>query len=284
MKKFLQLISFFLVTCYFSLGAKSYHFYIQFTDKNNSPYSLSNPSEYLSERALARRAHFNIPVDSTDLPVNPSYVNQLKNNGLHVHAITKWLNGVTVLLSDSLQINAAQGFSFVKSIEFTGYNFESVVMPAPRKAPATTYNYGEAFQQIDQLNGQVLHQMGYSGEGIYIAVIDAGFYGANTNPGFKKMRDEGRLLGAKDFVNPQSNIFAEHSHGASVLSAMGSELDGTHVGTAPKASYLLLRTETTNGEYLYEPDLWISAAEYADSIGVDITTTSLGYNILTIRQ
>lgn len=280
MKKAFARIYFLIVAACFSgnINAAGYFFYIQLTDKNNSPYSLSNPSAYLSERAIERRAFFNIPVDSTDLPVNPQYINQLTDKGLGVYATTKWLNGVTVLLKDSAQIEYAKSFSFVKSVQYTGKTYEnSTVLPAPSKVNTADYNYGEAFQQISQLNGHALHQNGFLGENIHIAVIDAGFRSVNTNPGFQLMRNEGRLLGTKDFVNPLSDIFAEDSHGAFSLSAMASEIDGTHVGTAPKASYLLLRTEATIGEYLYEPDLWISAMEYADSLGVDVSTTSLGY-------
>lgn len=280
MKKAFSFISFLVFTAFFAgnINAVGYYFYIQLTDKNNSPHSLSNPSEYLSARALERRAFFNIPVDSTDLPVNPQYIKQLSDQGLSVYASSKWLNGVTVLLRDSAQIALAKSFPFVKSVQYTGKTYENpAVHPAPSKVKAADFDYGEALQQISQLNGQALHQNAFSGENIHIAVIDAGFNSVNTNPAFQNMRSEGRLLGTKDYINPQSNIYAEDLHGAFSLSTMAAEINGIYVGTAPKSSYLLLRTEAAEGEYLYEPDLWISATEYADSLGIDVTTTSLGY-------
>lgn len=280
MKKLVFLISLLLFSIAFSVSAQSYFYYVQLKDKNGSPYSLNRPSEFLSERALTRRAHFNIPLDSTDLPVNPHYINQLKQIGAHVHATTKWLNGVTVLLSDSSKIESVKKLDFVDFVQFTGLTNE--VVPAPnniKRTKASHYEYGTATTQINQLNGQFLHQQGYLGENIHIAVIDAGFMNVDSNPIFNLLFSENRLLSTKDFVNPFSNIYAEHIHGAYVLSTMAAEVDGTFVGTAPKASYHLLRTEADAGEYLYEPDLWISAIEYADSAGVDLATTSLGYRV-----
>lgn len=267
-----------LFLLYGKLSATGYCFYIQFTDKNNSPYTLSNPAEYLSARAIERRAFFNIPIDSTDMPVNPQYVKQLADKGLPVFATTKWLNGVTVVLNDSAQIEQAKSLPFVKYIQYTGILPEtSNAFPAPSKIKTAEYNYGDAEQQINLHNGKFLHQNGYSGENIHIAIFDTGFNGVNTNPAFQRMQDEGRLIDTKDFVNPLSDIFAENMHGALALSTMAAEIDNVYVGTAPKASYLLIRTESVEGEYLYEPDLWISGAEYADSLGVDVMTTSLGY-------
>lgn len=273
----LLLVSFAVLILTSKIEAAGFYFYIQFSDKNNSPYTLSNPSEYLSERAIKRRAFFNIPIDSTDLPVNPQYLSELKDRGFEIRGITKWLNGVTVLAQDSNSINSVMSLAYVKSFQYTGKDLEDKILNSPRKAKAADFNYGEAASQIDQLNGRFLHQQGFSGEDIWIAAIDAGFENVNTNPAFQLLRDEGRLISTKDFVNPQSDIFKEDSHGAFCLSTMASEMDGKHVGTAPKASYVLLRSEAEKGEYLYEPDLWISASEYADSIGVDVTTTSLGY-------
>ncbi|MFV0392719.1 MAG: S8 family serine peptidase [Paludibacteraceae bacterium] len=259
-------------------NAVGYYFYVQLSDKNNSPYSLSNPSEYLSARAIERRAYYNVPIDSTDLPVNPQYISAIESNGLYIHCTTKWLNGITVITNDSSSITPISNLPFVQSVQFTGRTHEHpLALTSPSKVRNTYYDYGVAFDQINQLNGRILHENGYLGENIHIAVLDAGFYGADTNPAFQLMRQDGRLLGTKDFVNPASNIFAEDGHGALVLSSLATEMNGTHVGTAPKASYLLIRTEAAIGEYLCEPDFWISGIEYADSAGVDLATTSLGY-------
>lgn len=278
MKIKLSILIVVLSLLYGKLGATDYCFYIQLTDKNNSPYTLSNPADYLSVRAIERRAFFNIPIDSTDLPVNPQYVTQLANKGLQVFATTKWLNGVTVVLNDSTQIEQAKSLPFVKSVQYTGLLPDNKnLSPAPSKTKTAEYNYGDAEQQINLHNGKYLHQNGYTGENIHIAIFDTGFRGVNANPAFKLLRDEGRLIDTKDFVNPQSDIFTENIHGAFTLSTMAAEINDFYIGTAPKASYLLIKTESFYDEYLFEPDLWISGAEYADSLGVDVMTTSLGY-------
>lgn len=258
--------------------ATGYYFYVQLKDKNDSPFSLSNPDEFLSQRAIERRTYYNVPIDSTDFPVNPQYIKQISDLGIHVHCTTKWLNGATILVKDTAVIASVRMLPFVKFAQYTGITNENPVIPTPQsKIKNTDFDYGIAAAQINQMNGRVLHQNGFSGENIHVAVIDAGFNGVDTNPAFQALRDENRLLDTKDFVNPQSNIYAEDGHGALVLSTMAAEVNGTFVGTAPKASYLLIRTEAVNGEYPCEPDFWVSGIEYADSAGVDLATTSLGY-------
>ncbi len=261
-------------------GNKGYYFYVQLKNKNNSPYSLTEPIAYLSQRAIDRRNYFSIPIDSLDLPVNPSYVNSIKNLGIYVHCRSKWLNGVTILVKDSSIVQQVKSLPFVKKVEFTGIttenqaNYNTLI---PSKSKISTLDYGVSGRQIRQMNGQCLHDAGFLGEGIEIAVIDAGFKNVDVNPGFAYFRDAGRLLGTKDFVNPYSNIYDEHRHGASVLSTMAGKVENNYLGSAPEASYWLLRSEASDGEYLCEPDFWMSAIEYADSVGVDVATTSLGY-------
>ena len=265
-------------------NASSYFFYIQLTDKNNSPYTLNNPSAYLSQRAIERRAFFDIPIDSTDLPVNPNYLQQIRDLGIHIHCTTKWLNGVTVLLADSSKMAQTRTLPFVKFTQFTGItNLNPPSGAMAKRVPANTSNYGTAYSQINQLYGQSLHQAGYTGQGMQIAVIDAGFLNVNSNPFFRKLNLDGRIIGTKDFVDSNSNIYSEHNHGAHVLSTMAADSTATYTGTAPNASYLLIRTEADVGEYLCEPDFWISGIEYADSVGVDLATTSLGYSSFDIE-
>ncbi len=280
MKKIINitLIFLFILVFPYYLNATGYYFYIQLKDKNQSPYSLSNPATFLSERAIARRNFFNIPVDSTDLPINPQYIIQLSKPGIHVHCTSKWLNGVTVLTKDTLFIAQLRQLPFVLKAEFTGFTNENpLALDAPSRVKSEETDYGVAAVQLDQMNGRILHQNGFMGENIHIAVLDAGFKNVDTNPAFSRLRAEGKLLGTRDFVNPASNIFNEDAHGAHVLSTMAADLNGIYVGTAPKASYLLIRTEAATGEYRCEPDFWISGIEYADSAGVDLATTSLGY-------
>jgi len=256
----------------------SYYFYVQFTDKNNTPYSLSSPSEFLSDRAITRRTSFGLTCDSTDLPVNPAYIQQIRNLGIPVHNRSKWMNGVTVLLPDSSIMNQVRILPFVKFVEYTGKLIGPVLAPKKQYPVKSGFNYGIAAGQINQLNGTGLHNEGYRGKGIQIGVIDAGFMNVNINPAFDSLRLQGRLLGIKDIINPNSNIYAEDSHGAMVLSTMTGNLPGQFLGTAPDASYWLIRTEYAPTEYKVETDFWCSGIEFADSAGVDMATSSLGYS------
>lgn len=256
----------------------SYYFYVQFTDKNNSPYSLTIPSEFLSARSIARRTAFGISCDSTDLPVNPSYLSLIENLGIHVHSRSKWMNGATVILSDSSKMSLIRSLPFVKFVEYTGLLKGPALIPtAKTQKTKASFNYGTAASQINQLNGTFLHDQGFRGKGIVIGVIDAGFTNVDINPAFDSLRLQGRLLGTKDIINSKSNIYAEDSHGAMVLSTMTGNLPGQFLGTAPEASYWLIRTEYSPTEYKVETDFWASGIEFADSVGVDVVNSSLGY-------
>lgn len=270
----------FLLLSLFPLKAQetNYYFYVQFTDKNNSPFSLSKSSEFLSERAIARRIAYGLTCDSTDLPVNASYLQQIRNLGIPVHNWSKWMNGATVLLPDSSMMSQVRTLPFVKFVEYTGKLVGPVQAPKRKQSIKTTYDYGIAANQISQLNGTNLHNEGYRGKGIHIGVIDAGFMNVNINPAFDSLRLQGRLLGTKDIIYPNSDIYAEDGHGAMVLSTMTGNLPGQFLGTAPDASFWLIRTEYVPTEYKVETDFWCSGVEFADSVGVDEVTSSLGYS------
>lgn len=276
--KFFALFIIFLFLSSASIHAQtSYYFYVQFSNKNNSPYSLSNPSQYLSDRAIARRTTFGITCDSTDLPVNPSYLQQISNLGIPVHNLSKWMNGATVLLTDSSLMSQVRAFPFVKFVQYTGKLVGAVQVSPKKVSSQINFNYGSAATQINQLNGAFLHDLGFRGKGIQVAVLDAGFINVNINPCFDSLRLQGRLLGTKDIINPNSNIYTEDNHGAMVLSTMTGNLPGQFLGTAPDASYWLIRTEYGPTEYKVETDFWCSGIEYADSVGVDVVNSSLGY-------
>jgi Subtilisin-like serine proteases len=276
-----KLGSLYIVFLFISLAAAqgqiSYYFYVQFSNKNNSSYSLSNPSQFLSARSIARREAFGLTCDSTDLPVNPTYLQQIRNLGIQVHNTSKWMNGATVLLADSGLMSRVRMLPFVKFVEYTGKLDGAVLAPNRKVIDNATFDYGIAATQINQLNGTALHNKGYRGKGIQIGVIDAGFTNVNTNSCFDSLRLQGRLLGTKDIVNPNSNIFAEDTHGAMVLATMTGNLPGQYLGTAPDASFWLIRTEYAATEYKVETDFWASGIEFADSVGVDLVNSSLGY-------
>lgn len=267
-------------------------YFVKFKDKNNSPYSIENPSEFLSQRSIERRTKQGISITTNDLPVNPDYLQQIKNTGASVNFQLKWFNGTVITITNSNQLAAIQSLSFVESTEkiyqsgAKGSELEVDVQdtkPSNRKKQTTDeLNYGNSSTQIKMMNGHILHNNGFMGEGIQIAVLDAGFLNVDTHPAFDSIRTRGRILGTKDFVNPNSNIYEEHYHGMMVLSTMGGYLDGQLIGTAPRAKYWLIRTENADIEQIYEEYCWAAGAEFADSVGADIINTSLGYTTFDV--
>jgi hypothetical protein len=188
------------------------------------------------------------------------------------------MNGVTVKLTDSTKMSLVRALPFVGFVQYTGLLVGPALAPAKKiQENNLSLNYGIAAGQITQLNGTHLHDEGFRGKGIQIGVIDAGYTNVNVNPCFDSLRLQGRLLGTKDIINPTSNIYTEDTHGAMVLSTMTGNMPGQYLGTAPEASYWLIRTEYSATEYKVETDFWCSGIEFADSVGVDVATSSLGY-------
>jgi len=263
-------------------------YWIQFTDRANSPYSVATPSAYLSARSIQRRANQNISVVQNDLPVNPNYYDSIsKVPNVTVINHSKWFNAITIQTTDTNALNTIAALTFVKQTKpVARYNrkksVEEIIKPIPNvnktnPSTYTNYNYGPSLNQIVLIDGKCLHDQGFHGEGMQIAVLDAGFYKVDSLPIFDSLRTNGQILGTWDFVDNDSIVYDSHTHGTMVLSTMGGNVPGMIVGTAPKAKYWLFRTEEGSTEFVIEEDNWVSAAEYADSIGVDILTTSLGY-------
>ncbi len=273
-------IAFVLLVVFMSVyGQTSPHYWVAFTDKQHNSFSLSQPLQFLSQRALDRRQKQGISLDSTDLPVSSFYVDSLKSLGLQITNVSKWLNGVTVVTDDSLLMDTIENLSFVayhqktKPLLFKLHDRKTINVSMTIKST----DYGLGTDQISMLHGNYLHQNGYRGDSMLIAILDAGFYHVNQMHLFDSLRYDNRIIAAYDFVTDDTITYGAHSHGMSVLSTMATNDPGYFVGTAPKASFLLLRSEDANTEYLIEEDNWVTAAEYADSAGADLINTSLGY-------
>ena len=264
------------------------YYWVAFSDKNNSKFSISEPEKYLSERAIQRRIKQNIAIDSLDLPVVANYIDQVIELDAELVHASKWLNGITVKTNaDSFKIDALQ-LSFVKEIQLTKpaeenkNAFNKFYEPADNSAynfNIDTALYGPSAVQVEQLNAHVLHGENFKGQGIHIAVLDGGFLNVDEYTAFDSLRSDNRILGTKDFVDPGVEFYETHYHGMSVLSCMAGNIPGELIGTAPKASYWLIRSEDTDSEYLIEEDNWVVAAEFADSVGVDVINSSLGYSL-----
>ena len=274
-------------------------YFIAFTDKNSSPYSVSRPGEFLTQRAVGRREKQGIAIVENDIPVNQHYVDAIKKFNVGILTRSKWFNGVTVLCPDPAIIDSILLLPFVKRIEkdvffnnVTNYIsnnkfiseevshepfMQDVIPQVTVNNVNQAFNYGASFRQIHMLRGDSLHKMGYRGEGMVIAILDAGFYHADNLRAFDSLITNNQILGTKDFVYPGNNVYNEYEHGMEVLSCMGANLPGELIGTAPKASYWLLRSEDYYSENLIEEYNWVAAAEFADSAGADIINSSLGY-------
>ena len=262
-------------------------YWVQFTDKNDSPYSIDNPEAYLSARALQRRANLGIAIDEYDIPVNPQYLQAVADCGVQLLNPSKWLNGVSVYTTDASTIDAVNALPFVSAVRSCPNNPKAQEMKErwlademkPVASSRATYGYyGGAEDQVKQIKANVLHELGYDGTGMVIAILDGGFIGFEGHSCFDNMREEGRFLGTRDFVFGSTSVYSQSTHGTSCLSTMAAYDPNNMVGTAPKASYYLIHTEDGVTENIIEEYNWVSGAEYADSLGVDLCTTSLGYN------
>ena len=269
-----------------------YRIYLK--DKANSPYSIDNPSAYLSQRAIDKRARFNIPITEQDLPVNPQYKQQILGLDAEMHflAVSKWMNTVTLYCPDSTVVPQIEALPFVDSVMAVGnyvlhdlpvYQTPENPVPLVHNTLSTskeTIDYGEGLPQIALLNGIPLHEEGFRGEGMLIAVIDGGFFGIETISFYQELENSGRFYGhyslMPDFVDTLQSGWSE-VHGTIVTSAMAANTNGEFVGTAPGASYALIHTEWVGSEEIIEEDFWANGAEIADSIGADVVNSSLGY-------
>lgn len=269
------------------LGQSIGYYFVHFTDKNNNTFSISRPEQFLTQRSLDRRAAHDIPITETDLPVTPQYLEGISGTGATLLNATKWLNGVTIETSDSTAINAILQLSYVQSVRLIKkvsgtkkafFQNESIVKNGLKSRLKTgSYNYGYAATQISQIKGTQLHDKGFRGRNMVIAVLDGGFLDVPQQIVFDSLHNESRLLGTKDFVKSGGSVYTASGHGRMVLSCMAADDPGLMIGTAPKASYWLLRTEDVATESVLEEYNWVSGAEFADSVGADIINSSLGY-------
>jgi subtilisin family serine protease len=264
---------------------------IECTDKNHSLYSVSEPQHFLSERALQRRERQGIKVTQADLPVSVVYIDSLKRMGFEVLNWSRWFNSATIRCApEELAKLANIGFikhTSVVQTEFIreeDYTTDTINNKEKDKFKleyevASAY-YGKAAAQIGMMNGQALHERGFRGKGMFIGIIDGGFYKVNELSGFDSLRNSGRLRGFKNLTSDFENPLGNNTHGTNCFSIIAACLPEQMIGSAPDADYLLVRSEETDHELLVEEDNWIAAVEYADSMGVDLITSSLGYTTL----
>lgn len=258
-----------------------YRLYLR--DKVGSDYSLRKPKAFLSAKALQRRERQHLTVDSTDLPLSKRYLKALRSKGFEVIGGSKWNNTALIKVTDTTTLARLSELPFVVRRLQVFVSPDSIDIPMPEKILTEkdkpeytpTSIYGDGQHQIEMLNGIKLHEAGFKGKGMTIAIIDGGFMNANKIPLLEKVH----ILGRRDCVYPyHADLDSLLDHGTMVLSTMAAQSDSLMVGTAPEADYYLLRSEDGTSEQLVEEDYWAQAAELADSLGVDLINSSLGYS------
>ena len=283
---------------------QQYRLRVSFRDKNQNPYTVKRPQEFLSPKAIERRKRLGSKVDEYDLPVTPKYLQALRQNGCTICNVSKWNNTAIVQVSDTACMAQLAQLPFVSAVKcvwigptdvYIGKDADpftlSALLPTNQlpndsleayrrqelvndtaKYSKRHQIYGSGFRQAEMLKADKLHEMGFRGEGMTIAVIDGGFHNADL------VLPEVKILGTRNFVHPGYSVFYEpEDHGTMVLSTIGANQKGRLVGTAPAAQFYLLQSEDGNSEQMVEEDNWCAAVEYADSLGCDVISTSLGY-------
>lgn len=261
-----------------------YKYRIWLKDKGSKvERQLRHPEKFLSERALERRARQGVGVDATDVPVNPKYIAEIESEGLSVILRSKWNNTIVVQCEDTTLLQRIECLPFVKKVEQVAqyrkpvdyYVKERASTPLPAaENPKGKDFYGRGQGHINKLNGVALHDAGYRGKGVVIAVLDGGF---NNQDRIDFVSGE-RILGTKNYVAPDVSVYdMKADHGLTVASCMMANEPNVMVGTAPEAAYWLMVTEDNTSEQPVEEDYWAAAVEFADSVGVDIVNSSLGY-------
>lgn len=283
---------FFIVTaCKFASYSQG-KYLVYFTDKSGTPFTIDKPTEFLSEKSIQRRQKQNITIKGYDLPPSPKYVDSLKKLGFKVWYTSRWFNAAYVYAPDSNLVKyIAPNLSFVNKIQIlkTGADAEDTPSSNLRKQrnakmQVENNDYGASLNQNEQICANEMHKQGYRGEGIDIAVFDGGFSRANQVFFLADLFNENRLLGTYDFVERKTNVYGFSDHGTNVLSCMAGYAKGSLIGTAYKANYYLFRTEDGATEWPIEEANWLIAAEKADSLGVDIINSSLGYTYFDDRN
>ncbi len=295
MKRLQLIFSIFLLTNCTNSYAQFSRYIIQLKDKAGSPFVTTTPSQFLTQRSIDRRTRHNIAVDETDLPVTPAYIDSIHLSGnVTILNVSKWLNQVCILTTDATALNKINSFSFVKAALPIAARIANFTQPVNKKlyapdlpmssmssarpqSPTDYYSYGQSFAQVHLHNAEFLHNHGFRGEGMQLAIMDAGFYHYQSLPTFDSVRNNNQILGTWDFVENEVSVNEDFAHGMNCFSTIAANMPGLFVGTAPKTSFYLFRTEDISSEYPVEEQNFAAAAERADSLGVDVFSVSLGY-------
>jgi subtilisin family serine protease len=276
-----------LPQCLQSLRAEKYCFRVYLNDKG---WHDGPPQGFLSPAAIERRERQGIAIDESDYPISPEYLEALCACGARIVTQGKWFATVVIESSDSSVVSRIEQLPIVKEVRWI-WKGDRIPLPeadpdrtvlSPSFGPSIGFPspYGYADAQIDMLNAKSLHEKGFKGQGMRIAVVDAGFKNVDRMEAFAKTN----IAGAFNLIEPNESVFADDEHGVKTLSCMAANLPQIMVGTAPDATYWLFKSEDNNSEFPIEEDYWAAAVEMADSIGVDLISSSLGYHTFDANE
>jgi subtilisin family serine protease len=282
LKKVIFPFIFFLVLSenFLSGQEKTYNFFyrIYFTDKGENDISDFSASDLLSAKAVDRRTKAGIPVpDFRDIPVYSGYVEQISSLGFKLHCTSRWMNTALFKTEIPADINNLLSLPFISDVKIVKRMSKSSSNSDKLRFERTQSEEPPYDQPLLMLNGLVVKNSGFNGQGIMIAVLDGGFSNAENISSLDALRNRQGILGTYDFVKNNEFVYDYHNHGTAVLSVLAGSVAGSIEGTAQGADYWLLRTEDTGSEFPVEEDFWTAGAEFADSIGADIISSSLGY-------
>ncbi len=277
-----SIITFYLIfgICINSFAQTKYKYLVLLKDKDNSPYSVNSPLVYLSQKAIDRRFKQGITVKNTDLPPNPAYISSIQQTGATVIYKSRWMNAVLVEATET-QKNTILTLPSVKGIEFNRPLKQARQTSVKDKFAienTESLNYGDATAQIQLLGADIMHNQGFHGEGMLVALLDDGFLNVNTSTCLQHLVQQNKIVKVYDFVDNDNTVYLQGGHGTAVLSTMAGYIDNQMISPAFGTSVALFRTEDIASETPLEEANWLFAAEMADSLGADIISSSLGYS------
>lgn len=276
----MKLCLLFFVFTFECFAQTKYKYLVLLKDKDNSPYSVNSPLVYLSQKAIDRRFKQGITIKPSDLPPNPAYISSIQQTGATVIYKSRWMNAALVEATES-QKNTILALPSVKGVEFNRPLKQARQKSVKDKFAienTESLNYGDATAQIQLLGADVMHNQGFHGEGMLVALLDDGFLNVNTSACLQHLIQQNKIVKVYDFVDNDNTVYSQGGHGTAVLSTMAGYIDNQMISPAFGASVALFRTEDISSETPLEEANWLFAAEMADSLGADIISSSLGYS------
>ena len=288
MSKSIYFLVFLLSFGWTTKGLAQDRYAVFFKFKPQKEYSLGSPSKFLTEKAIQRRLREKFPLDSLDLPVTASYIQGISLLSQELLYVSKWLNAA-IVVTDAEGKKKMEGLPFVQKVDWVAKGFiyrtgnrnstEVPASPSKKWALEESYRQAAAYDFQNELLGiPAMHQAGFTGKGITVAVFDSGFPGLDKSIAFSHVFTNSQVLGQLNVVRPWiKDVFRDNEHGTQVASLILANQASTLVAGAHQANVIFAITEDVATEYPIEELNWVRAAEYADSLGVDIINSSLGY-------